>query len=205
MGRSQCRRCTAAATRVRARCAVAPIRLARGSCPVHGFRCPPQAPAAPSAALSLSYLPRSRGRHCAAGGGGPVAHRPRAALCRRRGGAPGSPAPCCWSLLLKSARNKAFTPPSPWSPCSPFVLLPHNPFASLPHIPNPQGKFTYGVMGVAAATFLFWSGVGTRVFPQARRCARLRWCCGWLCRSSARLECSRAGRCKTCPCCTRSH
>ena len=33
-----------------------------------------------------------------------------------------------------------------------------------------QGKFTYGVMGVAAATFLFWSGVGTRLFPQASNC-----------------------------------
>lgn len=28
------------------------------------------------------------------------------------------------------------------------------------------GKFTYGVMAAAAATFLFWSGIGTRVFPQ---------------------------------------
>ena len=34
-------------------------------------------------------------------------------------------------------------------------------------LPPPlQGKFTYGVMGVAAATFLFWSGAGTRLFPQ---------------------------------------
>jgi Cu+-exporting ATPase len=28
------------------------------------------------------------------------------------------------------------------------------------------GKFTYGVMGAAAATFLFWAGAGTRMFPQ---------------------------------------
>jgi len=28
------------------------------------------------------------------------------------------------------------------------------------------GKFTYGVMGAAAATFLFWAGAGTRIFPQ---------------------------------------
>lgn len=28
------------------------------------------------------------------------------------------------------------------------------------------GKFTYGVMGAAAATFLFWSVAGTRAFPQ---------------------------------------
>ncbi len=27
------------------------------------------------------------------------------------------------------------------------------------------GKFAYGVMGAAAATFLFWSGVGARMFP----------------------------------------
>jgi Cu2+-exporting ATPase len=27
------------------------------------------------------------------------------------------------------------------------------------------GRFTYGVMGAAAATFLFWAGVGTRLFP----------------------------------------
>lgn len=30
------------------------------------------------------------------------------------------------------------------------------------------GKFTYGVMATAAATFLFWSGIGTRIFPQVR-------------------------------------
>jgi Cu2+-exporting ATPase len=28
------------------------------------------------------------------------------------------------------------------------------------------GKFTYGVMGAAAVTFLFWAGAGTRIFPQ---------------------------------------
>ncbi len=28
------------------------------------------------------------------------------------------------------------------------------------------GKFTYGVMGAAAATFFFWAGAGTRMFPQ---------------------------------------
>ena len=28
------------------------------------------------------------------------------------------------------------------------------------------GKFTYTVMGAAAATFLFWAGVGTQIFPQ---------------------------------------
>ena len=28
------------------------------------------------------------------------------------------------------------------------------------------GKFAYGVMGIAAATFLFWSGIGTRLFPK---------------------------------------
>uniref|UniRef100_UPI003F9F0737 P-type ATPase n=1 Tax=Salmonella enterica TaxID=28901 RepID=UPI003F9F0737 len=27
------------------------------------------------------------------------------------------------------------------------------------------GKFTYGVMGAAAATFVFWAAVGTRAFP----------------------------------------
>ena len=31
-----------------------------------------------------------------------------------------------------------------------------------------QGKFTYGVMGIAATTFLFWSGIGTRLFPQVQ-------------------------------------
>ncbi len=28
------------------------------------------------------------------------------------------------------------------------------------------GKFTYGVIAAAAATFLFWAGVGTKVYPQ---------------------------------------
>ncbi|PSC75437.1 copper-transporting ATPase chloroplastic [Micractinium conductrix] len=28
------------------------------------------------------------------------------------------------------------------------------------------GKFTYGVMGIAAAAFAFWAGPGTRIFPQ---------------------------------------
>ncbi|KAL4434160.1 hypothetical protein ABPG75_000601 [Micractinium tetrahymenae] len=28
------------------------------------------------------------------------------------------------------------------------------------------GKFTYGVMGIAAAAFAFWAGAGTRIFPQ---------------------------------------
>ncbi|EFN57825.1 hypothetical protein CHLNCDRAFT_21268 [Chlorella variabilis] len=35
------------------------------------------------------------------------------------------------------------------------------------------GKFTYGVMAAAAATFLFWAGIGTRVFPQAAATALL--------------------------------
>lgn len=30
------------------------------------------------------------------------------------------------------------------------------------------GKFAYGVMGLSAATFVFWSTVGTRMFPQVR-------------------------------------
>jgi Cu2+-exporting ATPase len=29
-----------------------------------------------------------------------------------------------------------------------------------------QGKFTYGVMCAAASTLLFWSCLGTRLFPQ---------------------------------------
>lgn len=28
------------------------------------------------------------------------------------------------------------------------------------------GRFTYAMMGFSAATFLFWSAVGTRIFPQ---------------------------------------
>jgi hypothetical protein len=28
------------------------------------------------------------------------------------------------------------------------------------------GKFTYGVMAAAAVTFVFWAGIGTKVFPQ---------------------------------------
>lgn len=32
------------------------------------------------------------------------------------------------------------------------------------------GKFAYGVMGLSAATFAFWSLVGTKVFPQVGLC-----------------------------------
>lgn len=28
------------------------------------------------------------------------------------------------------------------------------------------GKFAYGVMGLSAATFVFWALAGTRLFPQ---------------------------------------
>lgn len=28
------------------------------------------------------------------------------------------------------------------------------------------GRFAYGVMGASAATFLFWSTLGVRMFPQ---------------------------------------
>lgn len=31
-----------------------------------------------------------------------------------------------------------------------------------------SGRFAYGVMGASAATFLFWSTIGTKMFPQVR-------------------------------------
>ena len=53
----------------------------------------------------------SRGRHCSHGGGGPVAHRPRAALCRRRGGelaAGRQQPPICAARWAPTARHSSW-------------------------------------------------------------------------------------------------
>ncbi len=97
--RSACEPCTAAATRVRHRAihralvgCLRCLTCRRGhlwgassgtSCRCCSMPCQVCQPGP----LALPPPSCSRGRHCAHGGGGPVPHRARAALCRRCGGA----------------------------------------------------------------------------------------------------------------------